>query len=869
MDIVFRSRLFDQLSDSVRIAVVSAPAGSGKTVLLRSWIDQAGLRDRAAWVSVPRGEQDSHRLWLAVLDALRHTTPGGSLIRPLTPAPGVDGWAIVERLLADLDRLDEPLWLIIDDLHELGLEAQRQLELLILRAPAGLRLVLGTRQDLQLGLHRLRLDGELVEIRDHDLRFTTAEAGELLAATGVALRDPGPLVKRTEGWAAGLRLAALSLAGNPDPEQFARQFAGTERTVSEYLLDEVLHRQPERVRRLLLRTSILERITGDLADLLTGDSGSERVLQDLEDANAFVVSLDARRSEFRFHHLFADLLRLELRRVEPEAVTTLHRHASGWYAAHGYPAEAVRHAQAAGDVDQAARLLADKAPLLHLRGEMATVHELLAGFPAGAAQADPELANVFASDEFLHQGSLAAADQYLELAQRGMASVPADRLGPLRVRIGMVTMMVRVRQGDPRAAEECRRVLDLVRTSDVDQAGYGDAARGLALNSLGFIELWAGQPGEAESRFEAAAAVARRIGQPQIELAALAYRSAAEYFTSLPRAARRARQAIELAERHGWADRGLTGIAYAVLGTALAWQGRTEQGRPWIEHAESVIRAQTEPILRLLVYYGRGSLELVSGRNAEALAALRVSQAVGLQSAAPDRLVTSMRALELHALIRMGRLEEAERTLTNPDAIRIRDTAPIRISEAALRLAQGDPRAAASVLAPVLDDSARLERSAFLVRGLLMDAIARDQLGDTSASDRALDRALALAEPEGAAAYFLVHPAPGLLERHARRCTAHPALIADVLNLLSGRTPASLADTRPQLAEPLTESEIRVLRYLPTSLRVPEIAKELSVSPNTVKTHVRHLAAKFGTHTRAETVERARALALLAPARHR
>ena len=225
-------------------------------------------------------------------------------------------------------------------------DALRQLELLILRAPPGLRFVLATRHDVRLGLHRLRLEGELAEIREPDLRFTVAEAGELFDAAGVELPEVALLVERTEGWAAGLRLAALSLAGHPDPERFAAEFSGTERTVAEYLLAEVLDRQGEQVRRLLLRTSILERVNGELADLLTGDSGGERVLQDLEAANAFVVALDAARSWFRYHHLFADLLQLELRRTEPDEVAGLHRAAAGWFAGHGYPVEAIRHAQA-------------------------------------------------------------------------------------------------------------------------------------------------------------------------------------------------------------------------------------------------------------------------------------------------------------------------------------------------------------------------------------------------------------------------------------------------------------------------------------------------------------------------------------------
>src|SRR5499427_6770470 len=316
--VVSRTGLWERLGAAARVTVVSAPAGSGKTVLLRSWLGQAGLAERTAWVAVGRDERDPQRFWLSVVGALRQTSAGSVLVRELTAAPDLDGWAIVERLLEDLAPLADRLWVVVDDVHELGAaEARRQLELLVMRAPEKLRLVLATRHDVRLGLHRLRLEGELTEIRAGDLRFTVAEARALFTAAGVEL--PGPalamLYERTEGWAAGLRLAALALAGHPDPGRFAAEFSGSERTVAEYLLAEVLDRQSPQVRRLLLRTSVLDRVNGELADLLTGDSGGERVLQDLEAANAFVVALDARRSWFRYHHLFAELLQLELRRT--------------------------------------------------------------------------------------------------------------------------------------------------------------------------------------------------------------------------------------------------------------------------------------------------------------------------------------------------------------------------------------------------------------------------------------------------------------------------------------------------------------------------------------------------------------------------
>ena len=565
------------------MTVVSAPPGSGKTILLRSWITEAGLANSVAWVSAGGEERDPQRFWLSVLGALRQTTAGSALVRELTAAPDLDGWAIAERLLKDLVPLEDRIWLVIDDLHELGSgEARRQLELLVMRAPEQLRFVLATRHDLRLGLHRLRLEGRLTEIREPDLRFTVAEAQKLVSAAGLELTEPtlALLHERTEGWAAGLRLAALSLAGHPDPGRFAEEFSGSERTVAEYLLAEVLERQSHKVRRLLLRTSILDRVSGELADLLTEGSGGERILQDLEEANAFVVALDAARSWFRYHHLFADLLQLELRRTVPDEVTTLHQVATSWFAGHGHPVEAVRHAQAAQDWSLAARLLADHWSGLQLGGHAATVHELLAGFPAEAAAAYAELAVLIAADE-LAQGSLEAAERYLGLAAREWAPTSDDRHDQLQVLLEVVRLLLARQRGNPPAvAEEARRLQAIAEVPDAALPGLGEELRGLAVISLGITEVWAAQFEVAERHLEQGVALARRIGRPFLEFGGLAHQAVIETYRSFARAAERSRQAIELARRHGWTDEPTAGTAYVMLGAALAWQGRAEEAEP-------------------------------------------------------------------------------------------------------------------------------------------------------------------------------------------------------------------------------------------------------------------------------------------------
>ena len=334
-----------------------------------------------------RDQQDSQQFWLAVLSAIRQAAGTTGEGEQLAATPDFNEAAISERVLSELAAHHDRTFLVIDDLHELtSAEAFMQLTRLLEKLPQHVHAILATRRDLPLRLHKLRLAGELADIRAADLRFTERETQQFLEASGIALSEAGVarLHQRTEGWVAGLRLAAMSLASSPDPERFVAEFSGSSRTVAEYLLAEMLECQPPGVQQLLLRTALLDRVNGELADLLTGHPGSERILLDLEDANAFVVSLDPARSWFRYHHLFADLLRLELRRRLPEELPALHRLAAEWLIGHGEIVDAIRHTQAAGDWSDAARLLADHSFGLTLDGQAQTIESLLRAFPPGA-----------------------------------------------------------------------------------------------------------------------------------------------------------------------------------------------------------------------------------------------------------------------------------------------------------------------------------------------------------------------------------------------------------------------------------------------------------------------------------------------------
>jgi LuxR family maltose regulon positive regulatory protein len=446
----------------------------------------------------------------------------------------------------------------------------------------------------------------------------------------------------------------------------------------------------------------------------------------------------------------------------------------------------------------------------------------------------------------------------------------------VQILLGVVRLQVARQHGNVSAVlEEARRLQAVAEAPDTAQPvwgagerGLGEELRGVALINLGITELWAARLEVAEGHLEQGVVLARRMGRPFLEFTGLAHQAMIEIFRSSRRAAECGRQVVELAQRHGWTEEPPACAAYMALGAALVWQGRLEEAEPWVQRAERTVRPEAEPAAALAVHYLRGLLELTRGRAADALTAFRAAERLTGHLAASHYLVIVTRAMLIHALVRLGDTERAEQALAGLGE-QDSDRAEIRIATAMLRLAQENPQAATTALAPVLDGSAALGRRTWLVEAFVLEAIARDALGDAGAAEHALERALDLAEPDGALSYFLLQPAPGLFERHARHRTAHAALLAEILSVLAGSKPAPTpAGSQPPL-EPLSDSEIRVLRYLPTNLSTPEIANELYVSPNTVKTHIRNLYAKLGTHRRAEAVAQARALGLLAPSAHR
>ena len=854
-----------------KVTIISAPAGSGKTSLLRAWAGRPGPPRQLALVQVQRDQQDAQQFWLALLGVVRHVTgtSGGAELPAATP--DFNAPAMVDRVLSELADARSGVTLVVDDLHELtSPEALAQLTRLLTNLPPRVRAILATRHDVRLGLHQLRLAGELAEIRATDLRLSERETSELLDASGIALSAAGAVLlhQRTEGWAAGLRLAAISLAGHPDPERFVAEFSGSDRVVAEYLLAEMLDRQAAEVQDLLLRTSLLDRVNGELADLLTGRPGSERILLELEDANAFVESLDPDRAWFRYHHLLADFLRLELRRTLPAEVPVLHRRAAEYFIRQGQVVSAIRHTQAAGAWADAARLLADHSFSLTLDGQAQTMQALVRAFPPGADH--PELALVRAMGD-LAQGRLDEAAAHLTVAETHVRTTTPDRRRRLGVATSSLQLALARRRGHLAGVIEHARFLDSPVTgpSDEDIALDSDL-RAVALMNLGTAEAWTlGRPDapDAERHLREGAVLARKIGRPYLEVACLAQLGFASLVLhSFATTQRRCREAIALAERHGWGTEPVIAPALIMLAATLVWTGEFDEGERWLRRTERALQTDAGPDIRLLLHQTAGILHAGRGRRHEALEEFGAAEDLGSQLADDSQALASRVTRWLIATqARLGMTDEARALVAALDDERA-SSGEIRNARAVICLAEGDPAGALGAVASVLDGTAPVQGDVTVMEAHLLAGLAHRELGDQRAANQAAERALALAEADRLILPFAMTGSAGLLEALPRHETAHAALLADILDVLHGASPAPSGQSRLPPAEELSPGELRVLRYLPTNLSRPEIAGELSVSPNTVNAHIRSIYAKLGVRDRSSAVQRARELRLLAAA---
>jgi LuxR family transcriptional regulator, maltose regulon positive regulatory protein len=862
--IIVRRRLIDALDAGVErpLTLISAPPGAGKTALLGTWVASGRPPGPVAWLSLDASDAERRRFWRAVLEALRRADAGAA-VEALAAHPQSRVDRLLGELVSALEGREEPVVLVLDDFHEVAEAVHGDVDHLLHRPPPGLRVVIATRADPPLRLGRLRVQDQLTEIREPSLALTLEETGQMLAAADVSLPEPQlrRLWDHTEGWAGALRLAALSLRDHPDPGRFVDDFAGDDRAISDYLMSEVMSLLSPDDRTFVLRTSIAGLLNGDLANALTDGTDGHRRLAELARAGALLAPLDRRGEWYRYHALFRELLYAELRSDWPDDVRDLHRRAATWLAENGDDARGLQHAVEARAWDLAARLAGERWVDLLIRGEVGALRPLIERLPAEWTARDPELALAVASAH-LDRGDHTAAARLLKSAEAAAEHVPEERQARFAVSFAALALHVSRLRGDLATALETGRAL----ASDgrLEPGVVEPDLRALALTNLGIAELWTGEAEAAGRHLERARGAAAEAGRDWLALLAIAHLAVlAGTVQDFPRSARHARDAIALAQRHGWERTWPAGAAYLTLANAeFLWDRGEDAARNAELAREALHGTQERPLLAGLALLRSGVL----GARGELEAALAVVES-GWEEIGDWPLPPTMRDYFAvrEAILRaeLGDRAGAARAVAG-DGDGGAPSLAAAVVLAQLQLADGDSEAARKTVG-AWSPERESELTPAAVQAWVVEALALDAVADHEGAGEALERALERAEPGGlrwALLAFGRSLAP-LLNRQLRRGTAHRALVGELLAALDGANGGR--SHSPFVVEPLSPRERAVLRYLPTMMSNQEIASELFVSVNTVKTHLKAIYRKLDVADRREAVSRARALELLAP----
>jgi LuxR family maltose regulon positive regulatory protein len=862
---VSRPRLLNALDEGTRrpLTLLSAPPGAGKTVLLGSWIAAGGPPGPVAWLSLDSADADRRRFWRAVLEATRRAGVDGALAPLATHAePRIH--LMVDALAAAIAERESPIVLVLDDYQEVGDTVSVDLDRLLRHPPAALRVVIATRADPPLHLGRLRLQDQLTEIRAPELAFTPEETADMMAGLEVAIGagHVHRLWEHTEGWVGALRLAALSLRGHPEPERFVDDFAGDDRAVSDYLLSEVMSTVSQEDRRFLLRTSVVDVLNGELADALTDGADGHRRLAQLARSGALIAPIDRRGEWYRYHALFGELLRAELRSDRALDVSDLHRRAAWWLAEYGDDARALHHAVDGGAWDLAARLAGERWVDLTIRGEIGALRPLIERLPATRTGSNPELALAMASAE-LERGHDRDAAGLLERAAGGIDRVPPERRARFAVSTSALELYVSRLRGDLGSALQSGR--ELVERGTLEADAVDPDLRALALTNLGIAELWAGEANAAETHLASARGVAAEAGQDWLVLIAIAHQALlAGTLDDYARSARLAREAIALAESRSWERTWPAGGAYLALATAEFLGDRIDAATEALEAAQDALAGASERPLRAALALMRAGVLRAHGELETALAVL----SAGAEELGDWPLLSVIRdhfaVVEAAIRAELGDHDRAVRLLRGGDG-QSPSSLPAAAALAQIQLGDGDGAGARETLAAW---TAQLidERSPASVQGWLVDAMVHHTEADHEAAAASLERALERAEPSGLrwTALTFGRSIRPLLQRQLRHGTAHRAMVGELLDALE-RADGSPAPRAKLVIEPLSPRERAVLRFLPTMMSNQEIAAELFVSVNTVKTHLKAIYRKLDVADRREAVRRARMLELLAP----
>jgi len=895
--LVARPRLIERLGRGAesKLTLLSAPAGFGKTTLLAEWLAAAPAGERsAAWLSLDQGDNDPALFWTYFVAALKTAGDGvGASALAFLQAPQPPPIeTVLTTLLNDLGAIASNIVLVLDDYHVIDArDVQDGMAFLLDHLPPRLHLVIASRADPALPLARMRARGELVETRATELRFTPDEAAAYLnGVMGLQLtaRDVAALAGRTEGWIAALQLAALSMQGRDDIAGFIAGFTGDDRYIVDYLVEEVLQRQSDRVQTFLLQTSILGRLSGPLCDAVTGQGGGKAMLDALDRGNLFVVPLDDRRRWYRYHHLFADVLRARLLDEQPDHVPDLHRRASAWYELNGEGSEAIRHAMTGEDFERAADLIELAIPAMRQGRQEATLRRWLEALPDELFRVRPALSVGYAG-ALMAMGEFAGVEARLRDAERWLDGATGVRKGPPAPSAEMVVVDEEGFRGLPSAIAmyraalalilgnvagsmtHARRALDLVGEDDHVGLGAAAALLGLAYWTSGDLDAAHHWYADGMANLEKAGHVSDVIG-------------GAITLADIRIAQGRLREAMSTYER---------GLQRATAQAAPVARGAADMhvGMSELFRERNDLDAATQHLLTSKELGEHAGLP--QNRYRWRVAMARIREAEGDLGGALDLLDEAERlyvsdlspnvhpvpALRARVWVAQGRLGEAldwarEQGLSVQDNLSyLREFEHITLARVLLARPKSD-RADRSILEAVgllerlLHAAEDGERTGSAIEILVLQALANQTREDIPAALVPLERALTLAEPEGYVRIFVGEgpPMAALLEAAAK----HGIAPNYVRRLLAAVTKTE-DDTpvKQGLIEPLSERELDVLRLLGTDLGGPDIARELIVSLNTVRTHTKNIYAKLGVNNRRAAVRRAEELDLLSRTRNR
>ena len=859
---VQRPRITRLIAEGTRwcpLTVVTGPPGAGKTMALALWA--AAEPGAVAWVCPDEFDNRPGVFWSYVVAALRRA--GVAVPKALRAVPrdqlGDEGFLL--RLTAALAAQDPPATLVLDDLHVLTDPAVlKGLEFMLRNVGPGLRLVVASRWDPLLPLHRYRLAGQLSEIRASDLAFSIDEAGLLLAQHGTMLTAESleSLTERTEGWAAGLRLAAISLGTHPDPGQFVKELMAEDSVLIGYLVDEVLNVQPPQVRDVLLSTSILEHVSSDAAVDLTGDEQAAGILATLVRTNAFVQPIGS--GWYRYHTLFAEMLRLKLRHDHPDRVAALHQRAARWYDRNGLMTDAVRHAVRAGDWQLAAAMVIDQQAIGQLIGPR-DGHSLageFAGLSPGQDWTRPQ--------PYLVAAALAlAADRprsctaALDAADGMMARLPADEQASCQLAAAVVRLTASLRAGDVTAAASAvsRAELMLGRVAGAKPAWRLDLARRV-LAGRAAVELWSGHPDQAAGALQAGMAAEPASGEEYEQAVWAGYLALTEALRGrLRRAAALADRAVLTAGEHMPPGCPPDPAPFVALALVHLERNELRGTRSRLKQADAALGQNPDKLIRAVAYLVAAGGALAEGRAAVAVRVITRARSGG---PVPGWLDQQLSLVESRACAAVGDIQAALAAAgrvgngTSPEAA---------VALAHAWAAAGDDGNAARSLAPVLTpDSGVPER--VRAQAWLVDARLSYAGGDSARGRRSLASALRMAEREQFRLPFAMERGwlGPVLRRDHELARAHRGVLAPVLGREQLPAPAEVPD-QVLVVEPLTEREREVLQHVSGMLNTAEVASEMYISVNTVKTHLRSIYRKLAADHRGEAVRRARQLQLI------